>query len=145
MRQTAFEELRTMRSRASQFNPGNEVPEKNWIYRLFKRLWFNDYGAYAEHFRRDEWQDPRPPSDPLNRPSKSTRPITRMIDPARLQAAYEKARADLLAERTAAGHWEGQLSSSALSTATAISALSIARMHAGRSDSAHDRTGRFAS
>ena len=50
-----------------------------------------------------------------------------MIDPARLQAAYEKARADLLAERTAAGHWEGQLSSSALSTATAISALSIAR------------------
>ncbi len=50
-----------------------------------------------------------------------------MIDPARLQAAYEKARADLLAERTAAGHWEGHLSSSALSTATAISALSIAR------------------
>jgi squalene-hopene/tetraprenyl-beta-curcumene cyclase len=49
-----------------------------------------------------------------------------MIDPSRLQAAYEKARADLLAERTSAGHWEGRLSSSALSTATAISALAIA-------------------
>jgi MoaA/NifB/PqqE/SkfB family radical SAM enzyme len=60
VRQTALEEIRSMRSRASQFNPGNEVPEKNWIYRLFKRLWFNDYGAYAEHFRREDWQDTRP-------------------------------------------------------------------------------------
>ena len=31
----------------------------------------------------------------------------------------------LLAERTAAGHWEGELSSSALSTATAVCALSL--------------------
>ena len=31
----------------------------------------------------------------------------------------------LLAERTAAGHWEGELSSSALSTATAVSALTL--------------------
>jgi len=59
-RQTVFEEIRTMRARASQFNPGNEVPEKNWIYRLFKRTWFNDYGTYVEHFRREDWQDPRP-------------------------------------------------------------------------------------
>ncbi len=49
-----------------------------------------------------------------------------MIDPARLRAAYDKARAELLAERTTAGHWEGRLSSSALSTATAVSALAIA-------------------
>jgi squalene-hopene/tetraprenyl-beta-curcumene cyclase len=49
-----------------------------------------------------------------------------MIDPSRLQAAYEKARADLLAERTEARHWEGRLSSSALSTATAVSALAMA-------------------
>lgn len=49
-----------------------------------------------------------------------------MVDPARLRTAYEKARADLLAERTSAGHWEGQLSSSALSTATAVSALAAA-------------------
>jgi len=59
-RQTVFEELKGMRARASQFNPGHEVPEKNWIYRLFKRTWFNDYGAYLDHFRREDWQDPRP-------------------------------------------------------------------------------------
>ena len=48
-----------MESRPSQYNPGNEVPEKNLVYRLFKRLWFNDYGAYAEYFQADQWQDTR--------------------------------------------------------------------------------------
>ena len=48
-----------------------------------------------------------------------------MVDPDRLSAAYETARCDLLAECAAAGHWTGQLSSSPLSTATAISALAI--------------------
>lgn len=46
-----------------------------------------------------------------------------MIDSSRLSAAYEKVRLELLAERTAAGHWVGELSASALSTATAVSAL----------------------
>ncbi len=44
----------------------------------------------------------------------------------RLRAAYEKVRDELLAERTVDGHWVGELSSSALSTATALSALAIA-------------------
>ena len=52
-----------------------------------------------------------------------------MIEPERLLAACEAARRDLLARRTPAGHWEGELSSSALSTATAISALAIIRRH----------------
>jgi len=59
-----------------------------------------------------------------------------MVDPDRLWAAYETARCDLLAESTNDGHWHGSPSSSALSTATAISALAIverhAPMHAGR-------------
>ena len=55
-----MDELRAMPSRASQFNPGNELPEKNWVYRIFKRLWFHDYGAYTEHFRKEQWRDPRP-------------------------------------------------------------------------------------
>jgi squalene-hopene/tetraprenyl-beta-curcumene cyclase len=55
------------------------------------------------------------------------------IAPKALKNAYEKARSDLLAERTAAGHWTGRLSSSALSTATAISALAIA-LDAARDD-----------
>lgn len=45
------------------------------------------------------------------------------IDSARLQQMYARARDALLAERNAAGHWRGELASSALSTATAISAL----------------------
>src|SRR5262245_34622540 len=50
-----------------------------------------------------------------------------MIDIQRLQAAYEKVRDELLAERTPDGHWVGELSSSALSTATAISALAVVK------------------
>jgi squalene-hopene/tetraprenyl-beta-curcumene cyclase len=53
-----------------------------------------------------------------------------MVDPDRLSAAYETARCDLLAESATAGHWIGKLSSSALSTATAISALTLAERHA---------------
>jgi squalene-hopene/tetraprenyl-beta-curcumene cyclase len=53
-----------------------------------------------------------------------------MVDPDRLSAAYETARRDLLAERARAGHWIGELSSSPLSTATAISALAIVERHA---------------
>ena len=52
-----------------------------------------------------------------------------MIDPERLQAAYETARCDLLTERNPRGYWEGRLSSSALSTATAVSALVLAHGH----------------
>ncbi len=53
-----------------------------------------------------------------------------MVDPDRLLAAFETARCDLLAETTADGHWTGNLSSSALSTATAVSALAIVERHA---------------
>src|SRR6516165_10358495 len=49
--------------------------------------------------------------------------------PDRLERAYHTARAALLAERTPEGHWVGELSTSALSTATAISALALVRRH----------------
>ncbi len=45
-RGTALEELAAMEVRPSQYNPGHEVPEKSWLYRLAKRFWFNDFGAY---------------------------------------------------------------------------------------------------
>ena len=45
------------------------------------------------------------------------------IDPAALDEALNSVRERLLSERNAAGHWSGELSSSALSTATAIFAL----------------------
>ncbi len=54
------------------------------------------------------------------------------ISAARLTAALDVARRQLLAERVAAGHWTGQLSTSALSTATAVSAWSLVRDRGGR-------------
>ncbi len=42
-----------------------------------------------------------------------------------IERAYQTALAALLAERTPDGHWTGELSTSALSTATAVSALSL--------------------
>ncbi|MFM8468774.1 MAG: prenyltransferase/squalene oxidase repeat-containing protein, partial [Limisphaerales bacterium] len=50
---------------------------------------------------------------------------TPRIDRERLHRALAKARAALLAERGPHGHWEGELSSSALSTATAVTALEL--------------------
>ena len=44
---------------------------------------------------------------------------------SRLKVALENATAELLAQRNAQGHWVGELSSSALSTATAVTALAV--------------------
>jgi squalene-hopene/tetraprenyl-beta-curcumene cyclase len=53
-----------------------------------------------------------------------------MVDHQRIRDAYLIARADLLAAREPHGHWAGELSSSALSTATAISALALMQRYA---------------
>jgi MoaA/NifB/PqqE/SkfB family radical SAM enzyme len=45
-RGTALAELAGMEVRTSQYNPEDEVPERNWLYRLAKRFWFNDFGVY---------------------------------------------------------------------------------------------------
>jgi hypothetical protein len=49
VRGTALAELDAMTTRTSQYNPGHEVPEKNWLYRLAKYFWFNDFGLYNGH------------------------------------------------------------------------------------------------
>jgi MoaA/NifB/PqqE/SkfB family radical SAM enzyme len=49
VRHTALPELEAMEVRTSQYNPGHEIPEKNWLYRLAKRYWFNDFGLYRGH------------------------------------------------------------------------------------------------
>ena len=46
LRGTAMAELEAMTPRFSQWLPGEEVPEKHWMYRLSKRYWFSDFGAY---------------------------------------------------------------------------------------------------
>jgi MoaA/NifB/PqqE/SkfB family radical SAM enzyme len=57
-RGTAMAELEAMRPRSSQYLPGQEIPEQHWMYRLGKRLWFNDFGAYRKAGHR-----PPPPHD----------------------------------------------------------------------------------
>jgi MoaA/NifB/PqqE/SkfB family radical SAM enzyme len=45
-RGTAMAELEAMQPRFSQWLPGEEVPERHWMYRLAKKYWFSDFGAY---------------------------------------------------------------------------------------------------
>ena len=58
-RGTSLEELKQMTGHSSQYNPGQEVPEKSWAYRLAKKFWFNDFGAYDKHFDSQKWIDHR--------------------------------------------------------------------------------------
>lgn len=51
------------------------------------------------------------------------------IDLSRLESAYQRSLETLLAERTSEGHWVGELSTSALSTAVAVSALTLVQRH----------------
>jgi MoaA/NifB/PqqE/SkfB family radical SAM enzyme len=45
-RGTAMAELEAMTPRSSQWLPHEEIPEQHWMYRIAKRYWFNDFGAY---------------------------------------------------------------------------------------------------
>jgi MoaA/NifB/PqqE/SkfB family radical SAM enzyme len=47
LRGTAMAELEAMTPRFSQWLPGEEVPERHWLYRISKRYWFSDFGAYG--------------------------------------------------------------------------------------------------
>jgi len=58
-----------------------------------------------------------------------------MPDAARIERALDIVRRDLLAARNQAGHWTGELSTSALSTATAVSALALYRRERGKAES----------
>ena len=46
VRGTAMAELEAMQPRFSQWLPGEEIPEQHWMYRLSKKYWFSDFGAY---------------------------------------------------------------------------------------------------
>lgn len=47
-RGTAMAELDAMKPRFSQWLPGEEQPEKHWMYRLAKKYWFSDFNAYRD-------------------------------------------------------------------------------------------------
>lgn len=46
-RKTALAELEAMAGRHSQHMPGQEIPEKHWMYRFAKKNWFFGFGAYS--------------------------------------------------------------------------------------------------
>jgi MoaA/NifB/PqqE/SkfB family radical SAM enzyme len=47
VRGTAMAELEAMVNKNSQHDPGNEIPEKHWLYRFAKKHWFFGFGAYT--------------------------------------------------------------------------------------------------
>lgn len=47
-RGTAMAELEAMTPRFSQWLPGEEQPEKHWMYKLAKKYWFSDFNAYRD-------------------------------------------------------------------------------------------------
>jgi len=46
-RGTALAEMEKLEPRTSQHNPGNEIPEEHWAYRIAKKHWFFGFGAYS--------------------------------------------------------------------------------------------------
>lgn len=37
-----------MLARPSQDAQGDEIPERSWAYRIAKKMFFNDFGAYRD-------------------------------------------------------------------------------------------------
>jgi len=68
LRGTALAELEAMEPRFSQWLPGEEIPEKHWMYRLSKKYWFSDFGAYR-HTAHDAPARARLLRDKLSSPS----------------------------------------------------------------------------
>lgn len=65
-RQTALVELQGMKPRLSQYNPGTEIPEKSWAYRLAKKIAFHEYGVYTRNFRPENWRNPTANGGPVS-------------------------------------------------------------------------------
>jgi len=62
-----------------------------------------------------------------------------MLESATIRTCYERAKQQLLDQRVPQGHWVGELSTSALSTATAVSALALATRHSSEETADGDR------
>ncbi|MBI5692902.1 MAG: radical SAM protein [Verrucomicrobia bacterium] len=67
VRGTAMAELDAITPRFSQWLPGEEVPEKHWMYRIAKKYWFHDFGAYR-NVAHDAAGKARQLRDSLERP-----------------------------------------------------------------------------
>lgn len=79
VRGTAMAELEAMTPRFSQWLPGEEVPEKHWMYKLSKRFWFYDFGAYhnVAHGAADKARALRQQLDTSSKPSTAPELLSR--------------------------------------------------------------------
>jgi MoaA/NifB/PqqE/SkfB family radical SAM enzyme len=57
-RSTVIDELKNITPRRSQYQPGQEIPERSFVYRWAKRYAFNDFGTYSRHFDVSKYADP---------------------------------------------------------------------------------------
>jgi len=73
-RHQAYEELDALKSNPSQYNPGQEIPEKSWVYWLLKKYAFHDYGAYSKHFKQSNWQAT------IGADGEAVNPATRLVE-----------------------------------------------------------------
>jgi len=76
VRGTAMAELDAMVPRFSQWLPGEEVPEKHWMYRLAKKYWFHDFQAYRNvaHDAEQRARALQSQLTPSHRPASSATP-----------------------------------------------------------------------
>ncbi|TWT92381.1 radical SAM protein [Stieleria varia] len=58
VRGAVAEELRNVEPRRSQYQPGDEIPERSFVYRWAKKYAFNDFGTYTRHFDTANYRDP---------------------------------------------------------------------------------------
>ena len=57
-RNKVIDELNAVSPRRSQYQPGDEIPERSFVYRWAKKYAFNDFGTYSRHFDTSKYQDP---------------------------------------------------------------------------------------
>ncbi|TWU58321.1 radical SAM protein [Rubripirellula reticaptiva] len=57
-RKSVIAELNKVTPRRSQYQQGDEIRERSFVYRWAKKYAFNDFGTYAKHFDVAKYQDP---------------------------------------------------------------------------------------
>ena len=63
VRGSVIDELRAVTPRRSQYQPGQEIPERSFVYRWAKKYAFNDFGTYTRHFDATKYRDPDKETD----------------------------------------------------------------------------------
>jgi MoaA/NifB/PqqE/SkfB family radical SAM enzyme len=58
VRSAVIDELKNVTPRRSQYQPGQEIPERSFVYRWAKKYAFNDFGTYSRHFDVSKYADP---------------------------------------------------------------------------------------